>query len=83
MKAIQVSIDEQLLSALDADEEVRREGRSAVLRRAAAAYLRRKRAEEIARRYREGYARGVADELRGWADRGAWPEALVVATACD
>ena len=75
MKAIQVSIDEELLSALDADEEVRSEGRSAVLRRAAAAYLRRKRAEEIARRYREGYARGVtADELRGWADRGAWPE---------
>ena len=58
MKAIQVSIDEELLSALDADEEVRREGRSAVLRRAAAAYLCRKRAEEIARRYREGYARG-------------------------
>ena len=38
-------------------------------------FLRRKRAEEIARGYREGYARGVAaDELRGWADRGAWPE---------
>ena len=75
MKAIQVSFDEGLLSALDADEEVRREGRSAVLRRAAAAYLRRKRAEEIARRYREGYARGVAaEELRGWADSGAWPE---------
>ena len=72
MKAIQVSIDEDLLSALDADEE----GRSAVLRRAAAEYLRRKRAEEIARRYRVGYARGVtaADELRGWADQGTWPQ---------
>ena len=76
MKAIQVSIDEDLLSELDADDEVRREGRSAVLRRAAAAYLRRKRAEEIARRYRAGYARGVsaAEELRGWADQGSWPE---------
>ena len=76
MKAIQVSIDEDLLSALDADEEVRREGRSAVLRRAAAEYFRRKRAEEIARRYRVGYARGVtaADQLRGWADQGTWPQ---------
>jgi metal-responsive CopG/Arc/MetJ family transcriptional regulator len=76
MKAIQVSIDEDLLSALDADEEVRREGRSAVLRRAAAEYLRRKRAEEISRRYRAGYVQGVsaADELRGWADQGTWPQ---------
>ena len=41
-----------------------------------ASLLRRKRAEEIARRYRKEYARGVAatDELRGWADRGSWPE---------
>ncbi len=76
MKAIQVSIDEDLLSALDADEEVRREGRSAVLRRAAAEYLRRKRAEEISRRYRAGYFQGVspADELTDWADQGTWPE---------
>ena len=75
MKAIQISIDESLLSKLDADDEVRRDGRSAVLRRAAAAYLRRKRAHEIARRYRGGYAHGVsADELSGWADQGTWPE---------
>ncbi|MDD9986281.1 MAG: hypothetical protein OXQ31_08435 [Spirochaetaceae bacterium] len=41
-----------------------------------ASLLRRKRAEEIARRYRKGFARSVAAAtgLRGWADRGSWPE---------
>ena len=41
MKPVQVLFDELLLKRLDADEEVRRDGRSAVLRRAAAEYLRR------------------------------------------
>ena len=69
-------MDERLLSQLDADVEVRRVGRSAVLRRAAAEYLDRRRA----RRVSEGYARaygsgsGVDDELGGWEDEGAWPE---------
>ena len=36
MKAIQVMFDETLLKRLDADAEVRKVGRSAVLRRAAA-----------------------------------------------
>jgi hypothetical protein len=39
MRAIQITVDERLLAALDADEEVRRLGRSAVLRRAAIEYL--------------------------------------------
>jgi metal-responsive CopG/Arc/MetJ family transcriptional regulator len=34
MKAIQVTFDERLLCQFDADDEVRRDGRSAVLRRA-------------------------------------------------
>ena len=41
MKAMQMTIDEQLLARLDADDEVRRDGRSAVIRRAIDAYLRR------------------------------------------
>jgi metal-responsive CopG/Arc/MetJ family transcriptional regulator len=44
MKAVQVLFDEPLLRQLDADEEVRELGRSAVLRRAAAEYLRKRRA---------------------------------------
>ena len=39
MKAIQVMFDEDLLAQLDADEDVKKKGRSAVLREAATAYL--------------------------------------------
>jgi metal-responsive CopG/Arc/MetJ family transcriptional regulator len=75
MKAIQVSFDEALLRQLDADEEVRRDGRSAVLRRATVAYLRRKRAAEIGESYRKGYATpGLGPEFEGWEGQGEWPE---------
>ena len=46
MKPIQVLFDEALLRRLDADAEVRKVGRSAVLRRAAAEYLRKRRARD-------------------------------------
>ncbi len=75
MKAIQITFDEELLAALDASEEVRRKGRSAVLRRAAAEYLARRRRDEIA----EGYARaygaepGLGEEYAGWETEGRWP----------
>ncbi len=75
MKPIQILIDEKLLKHLDADEEVRKAGRSAVLRRAAAEYLRRSRARRIAERYRRAY-RSEADlgeEFAGWEDEGSWP----------
>jgi metal-responsive CopG/Arc/MetJ family transcriptional regulator len=75
MKAIQVTFDDDLLRRLDADDEVRRVGRSEVLRRAAAEYLRRKRRTAIAAAYRKGYAksRGLGEEFAGWTDEGAWP----------
>jgi metal-responsive CopG/Arc/MetJ family transcriptional regulator len=76
MKPIQILIDEKLLKRLDADEEVRRAGRSAVLRRAAAEYLRRSRARRIAERYRHAYRTeaGLGEEFAGWEDEGSWPE---------
>jgi metal-responsive CopG/Arc/MetJ family transcriptional regulator len=75
MKAIQVSFDEALLRRLDADAEVRKDGRSAVLRRAALAYLRRKRSVEIAESYRKGYeTSGLGPEFEGWEGQGEWPE---------
>lgn len=69
-------MDERLLSQLDADVEVRRVGRSAVLRRAAAEYLDRRRARQVSEGYARAYGSGsaVADELAGWEDEGAWPE---------
>lgn len=77
MKTIQITIDEQLLSRLDAAEEVRRAGRSAVLRRAVSEYLDRQRRAAIARQYRQAYGAdpGLGDEFEGWEDEAAWPTA--------
>jgi metal-responsive CopG/Arc/MetJ family transcriptional regulator len=68
MKAIQVSIDEELLHRLDADPEVQRDGRSAVLRRAVTAYLQQRRAQQIADAYRRGYGKagGICSEFDYW-----------------
>jgi metal-responsive CopG/Arc/MetJ family transcriptional regulator len=76
MKPIQVLFDEPLLRRLDADAEVRRIGRSAVLRRAAEEYLRRARKRRISESYRRAYAKdaGLGDEFAGWEDEGVWPE---------
>jgi metal-responsive CopG/Arc/MetJ family transcriptional regulator len=75
MKAIQITFDERLLERLDADEEVRRDGRSAVLRRAVQQYLARRRKGRIAAAYRKAYGgNSGADDFAGWEDEGAWPE---------
>jgi len=76
MKPIQVLFDESLLKQLDADEEVRQLGRSAVLRRAAKAYLRRARARRVAEQYHRAYAGGksLGREFEGWEVEGVWPE---------
>jgi metal-responsive CopG/Arc/MetJ family transcriptional regulator len=76
MKPVQVLVDEELLRQLDADDEVKRLGRSAVLRRAAAEYLARSRAQRIGAAYRRAYAdgEGLGAEFAGWAAEGAWPE---------
>lgn len=75
MKHVQVLFDEPLLSALDADDEVRRDGRSAVLRRAVAEYLQRKRKGRISAAYRRAYGKhsGLGDDFAGWEHEGAWP----------
>lgn len=75
MKPIQILIDEPLLAALDAHEDVKQHGRSAVLRRAAAEYLKRHRARATAEAYRRAYGkeRGLGAEYRGWPDEGTWP----------
>ena len=76
MKAIQVLFDEPLLRRLDSDEEVKCDGRSAVLRRAAAEYLRRRRSAKISEAYRQAYAdrRGLGAEFADWENEGSWPE---------
>jgi metal-responsive CopG/Arc/MetJ family transcriptional regulator len=75
MKPIQILVDEELLQELDATEEVQREGRSAVLRRAAHEYLRRRKRRRIREQYRRAYGRqgGLGEEFAGWTEEGAWP----------
>ena len=79
MRAIQITIDERLLSRLDADPDVKRVGRSAVLRRAIDLYLRARRKRLVGDAYRRAYQRGepsgTGGELEGWTEEGAWPEA--------
>ena len=67
--------DETLLRRLDADAEVKKKGRSAVLRRAAAEYLGRSRRKRIAEAYRAAYKGqpGPGEEFIGWEDEGSWP----------
>lgn len=68
-------MDPDLLDALDATQEVQRDGRSAVLRRAVAAYLDTIRRMRIRESYHRAYGEdaGASEELDGWADEGAWP----------
>ena len=75
MKPVQVMLDERLIARLDADPEVKKFGRSAVLRRAASEYLRRAHSRRIADAYQAAYRRsgGLGDEFAGWEDEGAWP----------
>jgi metal-responsive CopG/Arc/MetJ family transcriptional regulator len=76
MKPVQIMMDESLLRRLDADEEVRRKGRSAVLRRATAEYLRSSRRKRIADAYARAYggAPGLGDDFAGWEGEASWPE---------
>lgn len=76
MKAIQISMDEALLARLDADEEVKRDGRSAVFRRAVSEYLRNRRDNEIREGYRAAYGQspGLGKEFDGWESQGSWPD---------
>ena len=74
MKAIQITLDERLLNQLDRDDEVKKKGRSAVIRHALAAYLLKKRRQSVAESYRRGYAKEIDTELSGWAAEGVWPE---------
>lgn len=69
MKAIPVTCDDHLLARLD------RDGRSAVLTRAAELYLRQRRAGSISAAYRRADAdhTGREAEFAGWEKERKWP----------
>ena len=75
MRPIQITMDEKLLEALDADPEVRKDGRSAVIRRATFDYLSRSRRRAIAEQYERAYGTGTAlgSDFDGWEGEGQWP----------
>ena len=75
MKTIQITMDEKLLTKLDAHPDTRRAGRSAVLRQAVAEYLERRHRSAIANGYRQAYGDkpGLGKEFKGWEDEGTWP----------
>lgn len=66
--------DEALLARLDQDEAVQREGRLAVLRRAAKEYLKRQAQEAISLQYMRAYKdlNDLGEEFAGWEQEGAW-----------
>jgi metal-responsive CopG/Arc/MetJ family transcriptional regulator len=75
MKPVQVMFEESLLARLDSDGDVKKVGRSAVLRRLVREYLRKKTESAIDAGYRKGYSdqSGLGPEFDGWEKEGVWP----------
>ena len=76
MKAIQFTIDEELLRQVDRDPETKRSGRSAFLRQAIRDDLARRRDRSIRAAYRKGYGEKPVsrDEFGPLSEAQAWPE---------
>ena len=76
MRAIQITVDDALLSEIDADPETRGDGRSAFLRRAATRYLAEKRAIETREAYRRAYGTTLPDpaEVGPFMEELTWPD---------
>ena len=81
MKAIQITLEEDLLRDLDADDRVKTIGRSALLRQLAREYLRRERERQIDEKYARAYGdtspggENRQDDPDGaaWEEEGHWP----------
>jgi metal-responsive CopG/Arc/MetJ family transcriptional regulator len=76
-KAVQISIDEELLRRVDAEPETRERGRSAFVRSAIESYLRAKRRREIDEAITTAFASqadAMLDEVDDLLDGQAWPD---------
>jgi metal-responsive CopG/Arc/MetJ family transcriptional regulator len=76
-RSVQISIDEELLRAIDRDPDARKLGRSAVIRRALRFYLLARERNEINEAYDRAYGgRGddVYEEFGPLLRGQAWPE---------
>ena len=74
MRTVQMTLDEELVTEVDAFARAHATTRSAFTRKALREALERAREQELEARHREGYARHpVAEEaLRGWETEQAW-----------
>ena len=72
MKRLHITIDDRLLARLDADPEVKRLGRSAIVRRAVDLHLTQRRKRAVGDAYRKAYGglAGSIPELEKWAAEG-------------
>jgi metal-responsive CopG/Arc/MetJ family transcriptional regulator len=76
-KPVQISLDTEILAAIDADEEVKQHGRSAFMRHAVQAYLKEKERRAIDEAIRRAYANDPdahTEEVRDFMEVQAWPE---------
>jgi metal-responsive CopG/Arc/MetJ family transcriptional regulator len=82
-RSVQISLDEELLREIDRRPETKRDGRSAVIKRALQLYLDRKRRETIDETYARAYGSGSradrtradrANEFDALLDTQPWPE---------
>jgi metal-responsive CopG/Arc/MetJ family transcriptional regulator len=75
MKTIQMTLDEGLLTSIDAARQRRHVTRSAFLREAAENYLLRLRTEQKEAQHAQGYARQPVEtgEFDVWEEEQVWP----------
>ena len=77
VKAVQISMDTDLLRRVDALPETRRHGRSAFVRTAIESYLRRRKRREIDRAITSAFAEDaevMLGEVDTLMDAQAWPD---------
>jgi metal-responsive CopG/Arc/MetJ family transcriptional regulator len=77
VKAVQVSLDRDLLERIDRDPETKERGRSAFLRSAAQLYLAAKKKRRIDLQIRKAYQGGadaILEEIEDLMRTQAWPE---------
>lgn len=76
VKAVQISVDPDLLARIDADPEVRSKGRSAFIRSAVRLYLTAKERKDLETRIEQAYsgeADGLLEEIEDLIGSQAWP----------
>jgi len=80
-RSVQISLDEELLREIDGRPETKRDGRSAVVKRALLLYMDTKQRETVDEKYARAYGSGRrgskaerSNEFDSLLDAQAWPD---------